>query len=96
MIVIIVSVLAFTFLGRPELWLLVLSRVLLVPVIAAVSYEIIRFNAAYGHLAVARMLIAPGVALQKLTTRRPDDDQIEVAIAAMRNASRLTAWRWTA
>ena len=86
MIVIIVSILAFTFLGRPELWLLVLSRVLLVPVIAAVSYEIIRFNAAYGHLAVAKLLIAPGVALQKLTTRRPDDDQIEVAIAAMRNA----------
>ena len=86
MIVIIVSILAFTFLGRPELWLLVLSRVVLVPVIAAVSYEIIRFNAAHGDWAVARLLIAPGVALQKLTTRKPEDDQIEVAIAAMETA----------
>ena len=86
MIVIIVSILLFTFLGRPDLWLLVLSRVVLVPVIAALSYELIRFNAAHEQHVVAKMLIAPGLALQKLTTRRPEDDQIEVAIAAMENA----------
>lgn len=85
MIVIIVSILTFTFLGRPELWLLVLSRVLLIPVIAAFSYEIIRFNASHSKHIVAKTLIAPGVALQKLTTRPPEDDQIRVAIEAMHN-----------
>ena len=85
-LVMIVAILTFTFLPRPDLWLLVLSRIVLVPFIAAVSYELIRFNAAHGSNVVARLLIAPGVALQKLTTRVPDDSQIEVAVAAMESA----------
>ena len=85
-IVMIVAILTFTFLPRPDLWLLVLSRIVLVPAIAAVSYELIRFNASHADNIVAKLLIAPGVALQKLTTRFPDDDQIQVAVTAMQTA----------
>ena len=86
MIVILVSIVLFTFLGRPDLWLLVLSRIVLIPVIGAVSYELIRFNAAHGDSVFAKAVIAPGLALQRLTTRKPDDGQIEVAVMAMNAA----------
>ncbi len=86
MVVMVVAVITFVFLGRPDFWLRMASRIVLVPAIAAVSYEIIRFNAAHSANVLSRMVIAPGLALQKLTTRKPDDDQIEVAIDAMQVA----------
>lgn len=93
LVVMVVAIITFAFLGRPDLWLRILSRILLVPAIAAVSYELIRFNAAHSTNLFARLLIAPGVALQRLTTRAPDDSQIEVAIHAMRDALRADGER---
>ena len=81
--VVIVSILVFSLLGHPPLWLAVLSRIALVPVIAAVSYELIRLSGAHSDRLPARIMMAPGLILQRLTTRKPDESQIEVAIAAM-------------
>ena len=81
--VVLVSVVVFAFLGRPDLEWRILSRILLLPVVAAVSYEIIRFSGVHPGWLVARLLAQPGLWLQRLTTRQPEDDQIEVAITAM-------------
>ncbi len=81
--VMLVSVLVFAFLGRPPFLLRMLSRVALVPVIAAVAYEVIRWSGMYRKNPLVHLLTAPSLWLQQLTTRRPDDDQIRVAIRAM-------------
>jgi uncharacterized protein YqhQ len=81
--VVVVSILVFALLGHPPFWLAVVSRVVLVPVIASVSYELIRLSGAHSQSPVSRLLMFPGLALQRLTTRQPDAAQIEVALAAM-------------
>ncbi|MCY4624277.1 MAG: DUF1385 domain-containing protein [Chloroflexi bacterium] len=81
--VVLVSVVVFTMVGRPALVWAVASRIALLPVIAAVSYEFLRFSGAHSDRAWAQMLAFPGLMLQKLTTRWPDRSQIEVAVAAM-------------
>ncbi len=75
----------FAFLGWPELWVRIVSRILLMPVVAGIAYEIIRF-AGNSEAAWVQFAIAPGLLLQKLTTREPSDDQIEVAIKALEAA----------
>ena len=84
MIVMLISIFIFTFLGWPSLWERILSRILLMPVVAGISYVIIRFAGKHMDKAWVRTAILPGLALQKLTTRQPDDDQIEVAIASLK------------
>ena len=84
--VMVVAILVFTFIPRSPLWWLILSRIVLIPAIAAVSYEIIRFSAAHHGNALSRLISYPGLLLQRLTTRVPDDSQIEVAICAMATA----------
>jgi len=79
----VVSVLVFALLGRPDLEWRILSRIALIPVVAAVSYEIIRFAGAHRRAWFGQALAAPGLLLQRITTRQPDDGQIEVAIVAM-------------
>ena len=86
MIRLAVAVIVFAFLGRPPLLERILSRIVLLPVIAAISYEVIRFNAAHGGHILARWVTAPGLLLQRLTTRVPNEGQIEVAISAMQTA----------
>lgn len=81
--VVLVSVLVFALVGRPALVWAVASRIALVPVIAAVSYEFLRFSGAHSDRAWAQVMAFPGLMLQKLTTRWPDRSQIEVAVAAM-------------
>ena len=80
----VVSLVLFVLLGTPNWWWRIASRVLLIPVIAAVSYEIIRFSADFRRFRVVRWLSRPSLALQALTTRDPDDAQIEVAVRALR------------
>ncbi len=80
---VVLSILVFALLGHPPLLVGVLSRIVLVPLIAAVSYEILRFGARFYHLTPVRLALQPGLWLQKLTTREPTDDQVEVAIAAL-------------
>jgi uncharacterized protein YqhQ len=82
----VVSVLVFALLGRPDLEWRILSRIALIPVVAAVSYEIIRFAGAHRQAWFGKAIAAPGLALQLITTRQPDEDQIQVAIAAMEAA----------
>lgn len=86
LVVVVISVLAFTLLGSPPLWLGVLGRIVLLPVIAAVSYELIRAGARHYHNPVVRALFRPGLLLQGLTTRPPDDGMLEVALRALQGA----------
>ena len=84
--VMLVSIVVFALLMGPPMEIRILSRVVLIPVIAAVSYEIIRFSGAHQHSIIGHILAHPGLLLQRMTTRIPDDGQIEVAISAMRSA----------
>lgn len=82
--VVFVSVMVFSLLGRPPFALLVLSRVVLIPVIAGIAYELLRFTARNIENPVVRFVVKPNLALQHLTTREPDLDMIEVAITAFK------------
>jgi len=86
LVVLVLSILVFALLGRPDIWISIASRILLLPVIAALSYELIKFEAAYSHNRFIHVLLMPGLWLQSMTTRQPDDRQLEVAIAAMSKA----------
>jgi uncharacterized protein YqhQ len=83
MIVVLGSILLFSFLGQHGWVFLVASRLLGIPLIAAASYELLRYSGTRGEDLLARVLAAPGLWLQKLTTRVPADDQIEVAIVSL-------------
>ncbi len=83
LLVLVITVLAYSFLGKPPLWLRVLERVALIPLVAAVSYEIMKY-ADRSKSPWMRALVAPGMALQRLTTRRPDLGQAEVALSALK------------
>jgi len=86
LVVLVLSILVFALVGRPNIWISIMSRILLIPVIAAVSYELIKFEAAYSHNRFVHYLLMPGLWLQTLSTRQPNDQQLEVAIAAMKKA----------
>jgi uncharacterized protein YqhQ len=79
----LVAVVAFTFLGRPPWPQLILSRIIGIPVVAGISYEVIRFAGKHRHSWFGRALSVPGNAVQSITTEEPDDSQIEVAVAAI-------------
>ncbi|OAT79764.1 DUF1385 domain-containing protein [Desulfotomaculum copahuensis] len=83
LIVLVVSIFLFSLLGRQVLWWRLLSRVLLLPVLAGISYELLKLSARYPRFILCRLFIAPGRWLQALTTGRPDDGQVEVAISAL-------------
>lgn len=83
LLVMVVSIFVFALVGSPSLLIKVLSRILLVPVVAGIAYELMRLGAAYYRFRVVRWLLAPSLALQGLTTREPDDSMIECAIAAL-------------
>jgi len=86
LVVVVLAVVAFVFVGRDPFWWLIGSRIVLVPVIAAASYEVIRLSGRYSGNPLVHLISGPSLALQSLTTRQPDDDQIEIAIAAMNQA----------
>ena len=77
-----VSVLVFSLLGRPPFLLLILSRLVFIPVIAGIAYEVLQFSARNMHNPLIRWMVKPNLALQHLTTRQPDLHMIEVAIVA--------------
>lgn len=84
--VMVVALLVFVAVGTEPLWWRFLSRVAFIPLIAALSYEAIRLSARYADRPALAWLLWPNLALQSLTTRDPDDDQIEVALAALAGA----------
>ena len=81
---VVLTVLIFAPFGRPPLIWRLVSRLVLLPVIAGVAYEFIRLTARVANRPWARVLIAPNLALQRLTTREPDDGMLEVAVAALK------------
>ena len=87
-VVIILSIVAFSLVGRQEPLVMILSRILLIPVIAAIGYEILRWGAKHRGNAIVRVIMWPGILVQKITTRQPTDDMIEVAIVSMEEALR--------
>jgi uncharacterized protein YqhQ len=89
LIVLVVSIFVFAFVGRPVWYLLILSRIVLIPLIAGISYEIIRFAGRHETNPVIRVVMAPGLALQWMTTKHPDSSQVEVAIAALEKVIEL-------
>lgn len=88
-VVLVIAIIVFAMVGLPSIWLMVLSRILLIPVIAALSYEFIYWSNRYRHHGLIRAMLAPGLWLQAMTTREPDDSQLEVALAALEKATEL-------
>jgi uncharacterized protein YqhQ len=84
LIVVVLSIIFFVLLGRPPFALRLLSRIVLVPIVAAVAYELIRWAAGHYQNRLVRTLMAPGLVLQGLTTRPPDESMLEVGIAALK------------
>jgi uncharacterized protein YqhQ len=84
LIVAVVSIFVFALVGSPSLLIKIISRIVLIPVIAGIAYELMRLGAANYRFRVVRWLLAPGLALQGLTTREPDDSMLECAIAALK------------
>ena len=89
LIVVMVSIVVFMFFPRENIILFIFSRILLVPVIAGISYELLKFGSKSKFKIFKTLLNGPGILIQKITTRNPDDDQIEVAIDSMKYAIQL-------
>jgi uncharacterized protein YqhQ len=82
----VLSLIVFVALGTPPLWVRAVERVVLIPVIASIAYELLRLGQRFEDNAFVSALYRPNLWLQSLTTRDPDDTQIEVAIAALNAA----------
>jgi uncharacterized protein YqhQ len=89
LIVTLISILFFSLMPSADYLVRLSYRVVLIPVISAVSYELLKLSDKYRDSTVMRALVAPGLALQHFTTRQPDDDMIEVAIKAVKEVERL-------
>ena len=85
-IVILLSIIAFSLIGRQPPLIMIASRILLIPVIAAVGYELLRFGARHRGNPIVKALLYPGLLVQMITTKQPTDDMIEVAIVSMEQA----------
>jgi uncharacterized protein YqhQ len=88
-ILVLLSIFAFSLVGKQEPPVMILSRFLGIPVLAAVGYEVLKIGARFRHNPVVRAIMFPGILVQMITTKRPTDDMIEVAISSMEEA--LTA-----
>jgi len=82
--VLIIAIFIFSLVGKQALWLLIVSRILLLPIIAAIAYEVTQYGARHMDNVFIKWLVAPGLWLQSLTTKQPDDKMVEVAIAALK------------
>ena len=85
----VIGIFVFAFVGQPAWYWLIVSRILLLPVIAGIAYELIRFAGTHQDNRILMALLAPGMWLQRLTTRQPTLDQIEVSIRALQEVLRL-------
>ena len=86
--VMVIGIFVFAFVGQPAWYWLIVSRILLLPVIAGIAYELIRFAGRHSENRALMTLLAPGLWLQRLTTREPTLDQIEVSISALHEVLR--------
>ncbi len=83
LLVFLITILVYSFLGRPALWLRISERIILLPLIAGFSYEIMKLADRHRNSRAVRIIAWPGLVLQRLTTRRPQEDQAEVALFAL-------------
>ncbi len=86
MFVMVVSILVFSVFKFNAFWAIFLSRLVLIPVVSGLSYELIRFSAPRCQKGFFRSIVLPGLALQRITTKEPSDDQLEIAIHALKEA----------
>ncbi len=86
MFVMVVSIIVFSIFKLDAFWAIFLSRLVLIPVVSGLSYELIRFSAPRCQKGFFRSIVLPGLALQRITTKEPSDDQLEVAIQALKEA----------
>ena len=91
--VMVIAVFVFAFFGRPAIYWLVAERILLLPVIAGLAYELIRYAGKHQTNRIVMTVLAPGLWLQRLTTREPSLDQLEVSIRALREVLSLESAR---
>src|SRR5207302_2154917 len=91
--VMVIAIFVFALFGRPVWYWLIATRILLLPVIAGLAYELIRFAGKHAKNRVVMTLLAPGLWLQRLTTREPTLDQLEVSVRALREVLQLEARR---
>ena len=84
LIVMVIMILIFSLFGKQDLVMRIVSRIVLLPVVAGVSYEVLKLSAKYCDSALMKIIITPGLWLQKMTTRDPDEGQIEVAVQALK------------
>jgi uncharacterized protein YqhQ len=89
MVVMVVSIIVFSIFKLHAFWAIFLSRLVLVPVVSGLSYELIRFSASRYQKGIFRFLVLPGLSLQRITTKEPSDDQLEVAIRALKESLEL-------
>jgi uncharacterized protein YqhQ len=87
----VIGIFVFALVGRPVWYWLIVSRILLLPVIAGLAYELIRYAGKHQDNRVLMTLLAPGLWLQRLTTREPTLDQVEVSIRAIQEVRRREA-----
>jgi uncharacterized protein YqhQ len=87
----VIGIFVFALVGRPVWYWLIASRILLLPVIAGLAYELIRYAGKHTDNRVLMTLLAPGLWLQRLTTREPSLDQVEVSIRAIEEVRRREA-----
>jgi uncharacterized protein YqhQ len=85
-VVILVSIVVFSLVGRQAIPVMIASRIVLIPVIAGISYELLRFGARHRASRIVRWLFQPGIWVQKITTKQPTDDMLEVAIVSLEQA----------
>jgi uncharacterized protein YqhQ len=90
-IVMIITIFVFTLFGTPGIWWRIGSRIVAIPLIAGIAYEALRLGARFPDSLVMRMLMRPGIWLQKITTQEPDDSQIEVAVISFEEVLRREA-----
>lgn len=83
LLVMVIFIVLGSFLGRPALWLRLLSRIVLIPIVAGLAYEVVKLAASHRQQPLVALVLAPGLWLQRLTTREPDRPMLEVAIAAL-------------
>lgn len=88
LIVMVTTIFVFALFGQPGLWWRIGSRLLAIPIIAGLAFELLRLGARYPKSAFMRIVMTPGLWLQKITTKPPDDDQIEVAVASFNEVLR--------
>ncbi len=88
-VVLVIAILVFSLVGRQTLWLMALLRIVLIPVIAAIGYEIIMYGSRHIKNRFVRAILSPGLWLQALTTQPPSDPQVEIALAALNKALEL-------